>query len=204
MNAMTKSISLGATAVALASASSGAEIPSMESLLSQLRNSDDNVRGPAWKNAGTYGAPAVEPLAKLMTDPDQETARAARRALGQIVHEAGRPGQSARAKAVSSSLVQLLSSSSTVVQAEALWLLSEIAGDTAVPAMATLLSNPQVREDARCALTRLPGQAASRALRSALASAPEDFKPALAQALRARGETVAGYPDQKLVPRRKL
>jgi bilin biosynthesis protein len=188
MNTTAKTTSLGVAAASLASASSAAENASVESLISQLKNKDDNIRGPAWKNAGAFGAPAVRPLAELMMDPDQETARAARRALGQIVHEAGRPGQSARAKAISSALVQLLSGSSPAVQSEALWLLSEIAGDSAVSAMAVLLTNPQVREDARCALTRLPGRAATRALRSALASASEDFRPALTQSLRARGD----------------
>jgi len=66
--------------------------------------------------------------------------------------------------------------------------------------MAALLTDKALREDARCALTRHPSRAAVRALKSAFATAPEDFKPALAESLRARGEKVEGYPSRKLVP----
>ena len=38
------------------------------------------------------------------------------------------------------------------------------------------------------------------ALKSAFFAAPEDFKYALAESLRQRGEKVAGYPSRKLVP----
>jgi hypothetical protein len=68
--------------------------------------------------------------------------------------------------------------------------------------MAALLLDPEVREDARCALMRLPGRKATASLRSAFAAAPEEFKFALAESLRQRGEKVKGYPSQKLVPTR--
>ena len=42
--------------------------------------------------------------------------------------------------------------------------------------------------------------AATRALKSAFAKAPEDFKYALAESLRVRGQPVEGYPSRKLVP----
>lgn len=200
MNPIPKPAIVGAAATSLASALLADETASVDSLISQLKNKDDNVRGPAWRQAGSYGARAVKPLAELIGHPDLETDRAARRALAQIVHEAGQPGHSGQAKAVSAELAQLLSTQSTPIQSEALWLLSEIAGDAAVAAMANLLSNPQVREDARCALTRLPGRAATKALRRALISAPDEFKPALAQSLRVRGVRVDGFPSQKLKP----
>ena len=47
--------------------------------------------------------------------------------------------------------------------------------------MAGLLSDPVFREEARCALTRLPGRKATAALRTAFTSAPEEFKFALAE-----------------------
>jgi hypothetical protein len=82
-------------------------------------------------------------------------------------------------------------------------MLSEIAGDEAIEGMAALLTDQELREDARCSLTRLPGAKATAALKTALANAPEDFKPALAQSLRVRGLKVEGYPSQKLVPTKK-
>jgi len=44
---------------------------------------------------------------------------------------------------------------------------------------------------------RLPGSQVTAALRSAFGRAPEEFKFALAESLRQRGEKVAGYPSQK-------
>jgi hypothetical protein len=83
-------------------------------------------------------------------------------------------------------------------------MLSEIGGDDAVAPMAALLTDKDVREDARCALMRLPGRKATAALKSAFDRAPEEFKFALAESLRARGEKVNGYPSQKLVPTRPV
>ena len=66
--------------------------------------------------------------------------------------------------------------------------------------MAALLADEELREDARCALTRLPAPSAVTALKSAFAAASGDFKYALAESLRQRGEKVEGYPSRKLVP----
>ena len=57
-----------------------------------------------------------------------------------------------------------------------------------------------IREDTRCALTRLPAPGAVTVLKAAFATAPEYFKYALAESLRQRGEKVEGYPSRKLVP----
>ena len=57
-------------------------------------------------------------------------------------------------------------------------------------------------EIARSALMRLPGSKVTKALKSAMSSAPEEFKYALADALQKRGESVKGYPSKKLVPTR--
>lgn len=171
-------------------------------LITRLRSSDDSVRGPAWQSAATCGAAAVNPLAALMAEGELETARAARRALWNIVRHVGRPGAAKEAAAVSKELIPLLQDQPAAVRHEVLWMLSEIAGDEAIGPLVVLLSDVVFREDARCALTRLPGRRATAALRTALTSAPEDFKFALAESLRKRGETVRGYLTRKLVPSR--
>jgi len=161
---------------------------------------NDQTRAAAWQQAAAFGAPAIKPLAVLLDDPNSEIPRAANRALWVIARHAGRPGAAAEAKAVVSELVALLGTGSLAVRREVLWMLSELAGNQAIKPMAALLTVPDVREDARLALQRIPGAQATRVLRAALAAAPEDFKPNLAQSLRARGETVIGYPSQKLTP----
>jgi HEAT repeat protein len=116
------------------------------------------------------------------------------------VRRSGRPGAGNEAQAVVAQLIPLLARSATPVRREVLWMLSEIGGAEAVGPMAALLADRELKEDARQALLRLPGPAVTAALRSAMASAPEEFKYHLAEALRIRGETVAGYPSQKLKP----
>jgi HEAT repeat protein len=169
-------------------------------LVAKIKSTDDKVRGPAWQNAGPAGAPAVAPLAGLMTDQHFEIARSAKRAIERIVRHAGRPGADAERKAVAVELVKLLKHPAADVRRHALWMLSEIGGDPAVEPMAALLADAEVREDARCALERVPGRAATAALKKAMRTGPESFKYALAHSLRVRGEKVDGYPSQKLAP----
>lgn len=172
----------------------------VDDLIAAIKNPDDKIRGPAWQNAGPLGAPAVKPLAQVMADGDLETARSAKRALWKIVRHTGRPGAADEAKAVVAQLLPLLASTSTPVRREVVWMLSEIAGDEAIDPIVALLGDKEVRDDARCALTRLPGTRATAALNLTMKTAPEEFRYALADSLRARGVAVEGYPSRKLVP----
>lgn len=174
----------------------------VDDLMARLRSPDDSVRGPAWQGAARHGAPAVRPLAAAMTDAELETARAAKRALWVIVRHAGRPGAAREAQAVAKELLSALASPGVAVRREILWMLSEIGDDGAIAPISALLTDSEVRQDAVAALMRLPGRKATAALSKAFRGAPEDFKPALADALRRRGESVQGYPSQKLVPTR--
>jgi HEAT repeat protein len=138
-----------------------------------------------------------------MAHDNFETARCAKRALYKIVRHAGRPGASPEAKAVASELIPLLKTTTGAVLCEILWMLSEIGGEEAIAPMAALLSSPEAREDARCALMRLPFPQAAASLKAAMANAPDEFKSALAESLRQLGYPVDGHPSQKLVPNRK-
>ena len=179
---------------------SSSEQTSIQGLIDRIRSHDETVSGAAWQSAGPYGAAAVGPLAALMADEDFETARKAKRALYLVVRHAGHPAAVRERKAVESELILVLGSSPARVRRELVWMLSEIGSASAIRPMAALLADPELREDARCALTRHPAPAAVTALRSAFAKAPEDFKYALAESLRLRGEQVRGYPSRKLVP----
>jgi HEAT repeat protein len=173
---------------------------SVDELIAAIKSKDDKIRGPAWQNAGACGAPAVQPLATAMTDPDFEVARSAKRAVWVIVRHAGRPGAEAERKAVQGALLPLLKDQPAPVRREVLWMLSEIGDADAITPMAVLLADAELREDARCALTRMPSPQATQALDTAFKTSPEDFKSALAESLRARGVVVSGYPSQKLKP----
>ena len=172
----------------------------IQGLIDRIKSPDDVISGAAWQSAGPYGAAAVKPLAALMADGDFELARKGKRALYRVVRQAGRLEGSEECLAVERELVLLLGSGPARVRRDVVWMLSEIGSAGAVEVMAALLADQELREDARCALTRLPVPGAVTALKAAFANAPEDFKYALAESLRQRGEKVEGYPTRKLVP----
>ncbi len=197
------SIAAGAAGV-LAQTASTALGQGVDELIAGIKNASDKVRTEAWQSAGEVGAPAVKPLAKVMTDDDLEVARAAKRALWKIVRHTGRPKANKEKRAVEKELTGLLGRKQPVaVRREVLWMLSEIGARISIKPIAGLMRNKNLREDARMALERIPGKRAVTTLKAAFEKAPEDFKPNIAQSLRKRGEEVAGYPCQKLVPTKK-
>jgi hypothetical protein len=199
-----KEASLAAAAGVAASVARAADAVAVDELIAKIKSQDEKVRTQGWLGAGQVGAAAVQPLAETMTDAHLEVALAAKRALAQIVHDAGRPGADEQKKAVVARLLLLLGDDRpAAVRREALWLISEIGGDESVDAVAALLTNAELREDARCVLQRIPGDKSLAALRAGLESLPADFRPAVAESLRTRGVPVRGYPDQKLVPTKR-
>jgi len=166
-----------------------------------LKSKDDQQRAAGIDSAAQNGAAAVKTVCPLLADPESETIRAAKRALYKIVHDAGKPGASAKASAVEKEFIAVLEASSSVPERrEVLWMISEIGGDDSVKPVAALLTNTDLREDARCVLQRIPGKASLKALQAAMKTAPEDFRYNLAESLRKRGEKVSGYPSRRLVP----
>jgi hypothetical protein len=172
-------------------------------LVEQIRNGKEDVRAKAWQHAFIAGPGALDPLAALIPESELEVGRAARRAMWKIVRHAGRPGAEAERAAAERELLGLCRDQPpAVVARDVVWMLSELGGDHAVAAIARLLASEEVREDARMALERIPGEKSLTALQAALADAPDEFKLNLAQSLRRRGEEVAGLPCRKLVPTR--
>ena len=188
----------------IAQTAPAAQAQGVDELIAGIKSAGDNERTEAWQSAGKVGAPAVKTLAKVMTEDELEVARAAKRALWQIVRYTGRPGANQERRAVETELVELLGDEQPVaVRREVLWMLSEIGGRNSIKPIAGLLRNEELREDARMALERIGGNRAVAALKAGFEAAPEDFKLNIAQSLRKRGEEVAGYPCQKLVPTKK-
>jgi HEAT repeat protein len=191
---------LGAATLGMVAGSAGAaQENAVHGLIKKIKDDNPDVRTEGWLGAGEAGAPAVPALAKVMTDPDREVARAAKRAMWKIVRHAGRPGAETEKRDVVLRLLELLGDDvSTPVRTEVLWMLSELGEDTVIEPIAALLKNPELREDARMALERIPGS--KSALSAAFEGAPEEFKPNLAQSLRKLGVEVKGYPCAKLTP----
>lgn len=159
--------------------------------IEKMKSPDADVRYAAWKAAGPVGAPGVVPLGDLAASPDKGIAKSARGALQNIVHYAARPGARAEAHTVSIELLKVAADNDRPrsVRADALHLIGFTADSRTVPGVAHLLSDEQMRDEARLALERIPGSAATGALRQAAQNATNDFRPALQQSLHNRGLT---------------
>jgi len=176
----------------------------LEALIENIQSTDDTARAAARDGAGPVGAKAVLPLAKIAASGELEIARAANRAIQNIVYYTGRPGAEDEAKAVAAELLKLLGDSQPLqLRRDALWMTWQIAGEEATEPVAALLANAELHEDARMALERLPGDKATAVLKAALATATDAQKPALAHSLRVRGGETPGVPDMRLVPTKK-
>ncbi len=200
-----KKVSLAVVAAGVMSGVAGAaRKKAVGELMAGIRDDNAKVRTEAWQSAGEVGAAAVKPLARVMSNKELEVARAAKRGLWKIVRHAGRPGAGNEQRAVVGKLVELLGDEQPVpVRREVLWMLSEIGNRRSIKPIAALLSNRELREDARMVLQRIPTRNALAALRAGLKAAPEDFKLNIAQSLRQRGVKVRGLPCVKLVPTKK-
>lgn len=178
---------------------------SLETWIAKLGLEADSAgEAPAWQRAGPFGAVAVPPLADVMARGGGEKARAAKRALWCVVDHAGRPGGQREAAAVVEALVSAVGQKGLPVPVirELLWMLGTLGGDGCVAHVAAWLGSEELREDARCVLQRIPGEASLKALREALDHASGMFEVALADALRARGEVVPGRPGRSRIPER--
>lgn len=200
-----KKVSLTAVAtVVTAGTANAAESKAVDKLIVRIKDKSDKVRADALLSAGEVGAPAVKPLATVMTDKELEVARAAKRGLWKVVRHVGRPGAGGEKRAVTAELIALLSDNQPApVRREVLWMLSEIGQSKSVEAIAALLSNKAFREDARMVLQRIPGRKSLAALKAGLKAAPKDFKLNIAQSLRQRGVRVRRLRCVKLVPTKK-
>ena len=174
----------------------------VDELINKIKGADKDERGKAWQEAASVGSGAIPPLAKLAAEKDMEVARAATRAIGKIIHHVGRPGAGGEKDAALKELLAALAGAlPAAVQREILWMVSELPGaDSAVGPVAALLANGELRDDARMVLERMPGEKSLAALKTALAGAPAEFKPAVAHSLRVRGVEVPSVPEVKLVP----
>lgn len=175
--------------------------PAVDILIGKLKAGNDEERAEAWTGAWRLGAPIVKSLASVMTDENFQVARAAKRALWKLVRHVGRPGADRERFSVIAELLSLLEADqASSVRREVIWMLSEIAGDEAVPAVSNFLKDKELREDARMVLQRIPGATSLAALKIALNAVSDDFKINIVQSLRARGVLVPGHPCQKMVP----
>ncbi|MBI3209758.1 MAG: hypothetical protein HYZ37_12785 [Candidatus Solibacter usitatus] len=167
-----------------------------EKLIADIQSADKDVRFAAWRGAGGADASAIADLSKLVGAANPGVAKAAREALTTMVHAMGKDAAHPNRPAAVQQLLAVASAESSpfAARVHALRLLSNIAGQDAVPALARLFRNEALREEAIYAVERVPGEASNKALLAALAAAKDDFKPRVLAALGHRRVAEAAQP----------
>ena len=162
-----------------------AETNTMKDFLNQVQNGDSPARYAALKVAAQYGPSSILPLADIMGGPDPTASRAAEECLKRIVHHEARPGNS-RKPAVAALEQTLTNNRPRKVRSLGLHLLGFLGDRSSVKAIVPVLSEPDLRENARMALEQIPDPAAERALSDAMRTASAEFKPGLQQSIHHR------------------
>lgn len=160
-------------------------------LIAAIKGDDEDARWAAADKAAEAGPAAIVPLAEVMAGPDPAAAKAAGVAMGRIVHASGRPGAGGAASQAADELVRLIGPDRPRnVRSEALRYLGFIGGTAQADAIAAQIADTDIREDARMALQRIPGQAAERALQKAKREGPLDYADAIDRSLSDRKTTM--------------
>lgn len=143
-----------------------------------LQSDNADARFAAWRQAGDVPPSVIPQVGKLAGSQNPGVAKAGREALTTMVHSVGKDPAAANRAAVVSGLLELTGASNPLpVRVHAMRLLSNIAGEDAVPAIAKQLASAELREEAAFTLERIGGPAATRAFLSAYRDAKDDFRP---------------------------
>ncbi len=154
-----------------------------QKFLAAIRSDNADERFAMWRQAGEAPPSALVDLGKLAGGSNPGVARAAAEAMTTMVHSVGKDPASANGADIVKQLLVVADSAPTAGRVHALRLLSNIAGEDAVPSIAAHLHSPELREEAIFALERIPGKASSEAILTAYGSAAPEFKPRLLAAL---------------------
>jgi HEAT repeat protein len=178
-------------AVSLVVPCSIARAQDVGALVAQIQSRDEAQRMAAVDAIAQAGAAALAPLFGLLEGENHDADICARQTIQKIVYRASAPGAAERG-AVAAALAEVAASPGRLgVRRYALQMVSFVGRDEVVPTLARLLGDPEMREMARWALVRIPGDTATSALAGAVASAAGEVKVGLINALGARAAASA-------------
>jgi hypothetical protein len=163
-------------------------------VLRGLEDTDAKAREAAWERAASLGPSAVSAVARVFDAGSPETRIAAGKALERLAHSSARPDAPAgRRGAMAKALAGAASDPerSPALKQLAIELLGSTGGDAAVPALAALLRDADLREPARRALERIPGEPATLAIAGEIPVAGEAFALDLVATLGVRRDSDA-------------
>lgn len=157
-----------------------AQVPSeLTEVLQQLQSPDNAVRLQALERAPKLGATLIPRLVPLLTHQDWRVQRAAQIVLETIAAHATKTNTKDRREVINALLTLTKPDCPLPVRKVALQALSICATDEAVPSLATLLNDEQVRDDALAALKQIRSSAAAKAIANAAANAKGEWLRAL-------------------------
>ncbi len=168
--------------------------------LADIRSDDEDVRYAAWSTADQMAPAVIGNLSKLLTADKPGVRKAAAEALAHIVHGVGKlvnaeglsanagrpddPGARDKRQQVVAQLVALLDGRrANIEKVTALRHLSLVATVDDVAAIAKLIDDDELFEEAVFCLERIPGKTSEEALLAALPRASDEHKARILAAL---------------------
>jgi HEAT repeat protein len=182
-------------------------MPTREQFLSDIRGDNVEQRFAAWRSAAEMDASILSELGKIAaTASSPGVAKAAREAMQTLVNSVGKEPGPKRAEVVRELLALASGDAPVPLRGLALRLLSLIAGEDSVPAVAKWLTHADLGEEAVFCLERIPGAASLQAISSAYRNVNDSFKPRILAALGHRGaaEAVAICVEAMRSPNREI
>ena len=154
-----------------------------QKFLADIQSDSADTRFTAWRQAGE-ASPAVIPQLGKLAAGQNGVGKAAREALTTMAHSVGKDPASANRAGVVKGLLAVSGPDYPLpARVHALRLLSGVALEDSVPAIAKWMGGAELREEAVYCLERIPGEASNKALMAAYKDAPDDFKPRILAAL---------------------
>jgi len=151
--------------------------------LADIQSDSADTRFTAWRQAGEASPAVIPQLGKLAAD-QKGVGKAAREALTTMVHAVGKDPAAANRAGVVKGLIGVAGTDySLPARVHALRLLSDIADEDSVPAIARWAGVVELSEEVVYCLERIPGEASNKALIAAYKDARDDFKPRILAAL---------------------
>lgn len=159
-------------------------MPDDQKFLADIQSDNADTRFAAWRAAGSVSAAVIPQLGRLAANEKPGVAKAAREALTTMAHAVGKDLKDEKRPEVVKGLLELTGTGYALpVRVLALRLLSGVAGEDSVPAIAKWIQTPELFEEVVYCLERIPGEASVKALMAAYPAARDAFKPRLLAAL---------------------
>lgn len=175
--------------------------------LTDIQSDSADVRFAAWRLAGEVSPAVIPQLGKQAASDNPGMAKAAREALTTMTHSVGKDPASANRAAVVKGLLQLAGpGSAPSVRVHAIRMLSNLAPEDSVPAIAAWIQTPELAEEVTFCLERIPGNAPIQALMAAYKNVKDEFKPRILAAFghRRASEAVSLCVEAMRSPSREI